>query len=180
MLALSSDEFTSLFSCVVVFYTGVISEFTLVKIKDNRKYYSKEFTEEADIIGVIGDQPDGITPDNETRRKATTNQFINLEQNNLQNIAVFERIINAFMQNQVDPSFYDSVESVRNAIESIVDSHRGELIETADQILGRLFETKTTYLAKQNGTDEGPDGELGNTTYAVYTILSILQKQSLY
>jgi hypothetical protein len=152
----------------------------LVKIKDNQKYYSKGFVEDADVMGVIGDLPDGITPDNETRRKATTNQFINLGQNNLQNIAMFERIINAFMQNQVDPSFYDNIESVRTAIQNIVDGHNGNLLETTDQILGRLFETKTTYLAKQNGTDEGPEGELGNTTYAVYTILPILQKQGYY
>ena len=95
----------------------------LVKIKDNQKYYSKRFIEDADTIGVIGDVPDGITPENETRRKATTNQFINLGQNNLQNIAMFERIIKAFMQNQLDPSFYDNIESVRTAIQSIVDGN---------------------------------------------------------
>jgi len=56
-----------------------------------------------------------------------------------------------------------------------------ELLETTNQILRRLFESTTIHiLARTGGTDEGAEGQLGNTTcmqYSTYTILPILTKQ---
>jgi len=152
----------------------------LIKVKNNREYYSKQFVTEADEIGVIGDTPDGIHVSEAKRRANTIEQFIDLSQINLQRIATFERIINAFLQNRVDPSFYDSPENVKNAIHALQTSHTGQLLETEEQLLKRVFKTPTTYLVKTNGTEGDSGIALGTAEYMVYTILPLLDKEDLY
>jgi hypothetical protein len=50
----------------------------------------------------------------ETRYEKRIYQFIDLGQNTLQNTLMLEiRIMNSFIQNQVDPNFYDDVENLR-------------------------------------------------------------------
>ena len=152
----------------------------MIKVKNNQDYYSKQFVIDADDIGVIGDNPDGIRKNDAKRRANTIEQFIDISQTNLQRIATFERILNAFLQNKIDPNFYDSPENVKAAITALQSTHTGHLLETAEQIMKRVFKTPTTYLVKVNGT-EGDGGEtLGNAEYNVYTILPLLLDEDLY